>query len=44
MRASDRAAAFIQHHDPTEMPFVLTDGKSVAAVAEEVLRVADWTA
>ena len=44
MRASDRAAAFIQHHDPIEMPFVITDGKSVAAVAEEVLRVTDWTA
>jgi hypothetical protein len=47
MQASDRAAAFIQRHDPIEMRemrIVVTDGKGIAAVAEEVLRVADWTA
>jgi hypothetical protein len=44
MRASDHAAAIIQDHDPIGMPVVATDGKGVAAIAEEVLRIARWTA
>ncbi len=43
MEASDRAAAFVQNHDPDGIPAVVTDGKRVAAVAEEVLRVAGWS-
>jgi hypothetical protein len=43
MQASDHGAAFIQDHDPIGMPVVATDGKGVAAIAEEVLRIAKWT-
>jgi len=42
MKASDAAATFIERHDPPEMPRVRTDGKSVAAVSVEVLRVSNW--
>ena len=42
MGASDRATAFIKDHDPSGVPRVATDGKSVIAVSAEVLRAADW--
>ncbi len=42
MRASDRAAAFIEEHDRPGMPTVSTDGKTVAEVADEVLRITGW--
>lgn len=34
MRASDDLAAFVEEHDPPEMPTVATDGKTVMAIAE----------
>jgi ABC-type dipeptide/oligopeptide/nickel transport system ATPase component len=42
MHASDLAAAFIKEHDQPGMPTVATDGKTVAEVADEVLRIAGW--
>lgn len=42
MAASERATEFIESHDRTEVPFVATDGKTVAEVADAVLRIAAW--
>lgn len=42
MRASDQAMAIIQEHDQSGMPVVVTGGKEVSAVAEEVLRTCGW--
>ncbi len=42
LRASDDLSAFILAHDPTKMPSIATDGRSVTDVAEEVLRLSRW--
>jgi hypothetical protein len=41
-QASDRATAFIKEHDQPGMPTVSTDGKTVAKVADELMRIAGW--
>jgi hypothetical protein len=42
MRASDKVAAFVEEHDPPGMPTIVTDGKSVVEVADQVLTRAGW--
>lgn len=42
MDASDRATNSIEQHDQPGVPDVSTDGKTVAEVADEVLRAAAW--
>jgi ABC-type dipeptide/oligopeptide/nickel transport system ATPase component len=42
MQASDRATKFIREHDQSGTPVVVTDGKDVASVAEDVLRAVGW--
>lgn len=44
MRASDEVAVFVARHDPSDMPTVATEGKTVLQVAEEVLVVGGWAA
>ena len=43
MAASDRATAFIESHDPADIPQVATDRKTVVTVSAEVLRAAHWS-
>jgi hypothetical protein len=42
MAASERATEFIDAHDSTDVRFVYTDGKTVAEVADEVMRAVAW--
>jgi hypothetical protein len=42
MEASDKAARYIQDHDPPGLPVVVTDGRGVREVAAEVLGVTKW--
>jgi predicted kinase len=42
MRASDQAVAIIRKREQSGTPVVVTDGKEVSAVAEEVLRTVGW--
>jgi len=42
IRHSDKDAAYIEANDPADMLAVMTDGRSVTSVANEVLRLAGW--
>ena len=42
LRHSDVATGYVEEHDPADMLVVVTDGKSVVEVADEVLSLAGW--